>query len=221
MSSVQFTIGTISLNIATLLYFCSYWPQLRHNQKLSHLTELSLNYHFLLLTGDLSDLIYAISMGMPLQYQFVSMVSVGCLLYQHCQLWRLYFRNLQFQVATLILITILVSSVYITFFHSLSTSHYLMIAYLSQACYIIYLVPQVVQNQLLRSAQSLSVLLLIFEWCCCLCDNVSAWFLVWPMPNKIGSIIQIMLVMILMLQWYYFQYGAKFANENAFSLPSS
>lgn len=214
----EFIIGSITLNISTLLYFMGYWPQLRHNEDATHLKELSLQFHYLLLLGNWTDLMYALAMDMPVQYQLVSIIGMGCVFYQHYQLWCLYRNKPHFKWLTSLIFVSMMISIEVFVRHITITPIYLFIGYISQACYIIYLVPQVIRNQKLRSAQSLSVSFLLFTGCSSLCDNFSAWCLHWPLPNKLGSAVQLMLVLTNILQWYYYNYSAKLDKDSVHAM---
>lgn len=197
-------LGTISLNIAFILYLISYFPQLKHNQQDRHLRELSLSYHYLLLFAYGCDLFYAFALQMPWQYKTVSIVGLLCLLYQHYQLWRLHASDHSFKGLTIIGLGLSIISYNYLLTAHLSTTTNLFIGYLSQLCFLIYLCPQVLKNIKLASARSLNLTYLLFSWSCCLCDTIAAWCLHWPLPNKMGSVIRLLLSGLLLCQWYYY-----------------
>jgi uncharacterized protein with PQ loop repeat len=208
------TLGQISLNIAFVLYLINYFPQLLKNRHSENLSQLSINFHKLLLLTYLSDLIYGLGVRMPWQYCCVSIIGSLCLLYQHYQLSRLYQHLRIFRYVTVMMLSAFLMGVFLLYFLSPISKLFLVIGYFSQFCSILFFLPQIVKNIQLKSARSLSLSYITMGLISVLCDNIAAWCLLWPMPNKMGSAIQLLFFTAILMQCvYYFPF--RFRNEGA------
>lgn len=192
-------IGSISLNASFILYLIHYLPQLIHNQRHDQLANMSLGFHVLLTLGYFTDLNYGFGVGMPWQYRVVSEVGLSCLIFQHCQLTKLYWSQRFFRLISYLFAGLSILS-FAAIIFSFSTSYYLFMGYLAQFLAIVFVVPQIIKNYRSESAMALSLSFLCLDWLCYVCDNVSAWALTWPLPSKLGSSIGLLLITLLLVQ---------------------
>ena len=202
------TIGLISLNISTLFYLSQYWPQLLHNREKAHLENMSLLFHGLLFFTYFTDLIYAMGMNMPWQYQLVSSIGSLCLLIQHRQLANLYKNNKLFVRLNLILFMMALLLIIIGFwayYINKLNPFYITLETLSQIGALIYILPQFFKNYQRQNTEALSPLYLFAMLITSLCDATAAWTLNFPWPNQFGALIRIGLVMCLIVQTYVYQ----------------
>jgi len=194
------TIGHYTLNISMILYLVMYFPQLMHNKK-GRLVDLSLHFHNLLIFYYITDLIYGFGLLMPWQYRLVSIVGLICLIIQHIQLRRIHRKNRYFVYSTCALCLFGVFG-FISILHLFPRNFFIDLGYASQVVALFYRFPQIYKNIGSMAALSLSMGYLMLTFFCAMCDNVSAWFLHWPAPSKLGAIISILLSGILIVQWF-------------------
>lgn len=76
----------MSLNLSFVLYLCVYLPQIIHNRKPYHLSNLSIGMHCILYASYCLDLIYGFSSDLQWQYKTVSVVGLTLLSIQHLQI---------------------------------------------------------------------------------------------------------------------------------------
>lgn len=207
--NTELLIGNVALDISTAMYLSYYIPQLWHNRQVHNLRELSIQFHLILLLAYITDLIYGFGMSMPWQYRLVSAVGTCYLIFQHIQLWRLYYQDRRFQGLTIGVIAIVMTSFVLIVSVKLPVNVYLGLEYFSQLFGIVYTLPQLIRNFNLSSADSLSIFFILMNLVSAVCDNLSSWLLAWPLPNKIGAGIRVLLVVVLMLQWFYYRLSKK------------
>lgn len=190
-------IGAFSLNVSLVLYFTSYLPQLRHNQKGQDLKHLSLPFHFMLLTDYLLDLLYGFSLDLPWQYKLVSWTGLLYLMIQHRQLFKLHKKNILSNEVLLLMLSVIIG----LYFMSLKESVYLLIGWMVQIFNIGFYFPQIIKNlRNQKAARSLSISFLSLHLLSVTLDNISAWCLNWPMPSKVGAAMVSLLTITLFIQ---------------------
>ncbi|MBI5448281.1 MAG: PQ-loop repeat-containing protein [Gammaproteobacteria bacterium] len=215
-------VGNISLNISFFLYLILYIPQIIHNRHTEHLLNLSLSMHFLLYTAYLSDLFYGYSSHLPWQYKTVSMVGLSLLIIQHLQLTNHFMKNQkQTKVIFNFLFFIFTLATCYYFFiiqHTeLTASTTLIIGSISRAFYLLYCLPQIIKNKILKSANAMSIQFLYLNLSLSILDMISAWCLNWGWPNKISAPVMSLasILMLLQVKKYRFQIAInRFNYEN-------
>lgn len=183
-----------------ILYLIMYFPQLIHNKN-GRLVDLSLHFHNLLVFYYITDLIYGFGLLMPWQYRLVSIIGLICLIIQHIQLRRIHHNNRYFIYSTYGLCLFGIFG-FISVLHQFPRNFFIDLGYVSQAVALFYRFPQIYKNIGSVAALSLSMGYLTLTFFCAMCDNVSAWFLHWPTPSKLGAIIGILLSGTLIIQWF-------------------
>jgi len=192
-------IGELTLDISTIIYLFSYIPQLIHNRHQKNLNELSLYFHDLLLFSFLTDIIYGLGMKMPWQYILVSLVGTVSLLIQHIQLFRLNKSRRLIVNSSLFLLLVLYAGI-LLIMNQPNRSLFILVGYASEGAGVIYCLPQILKNIDSRAAIALSGFYLGLEMASTLCDNVSAWFLSWPLPSKLGACFSLIVLLVLISQ---------------------
>ncbi|OGT43001.1 MAG: hypothetical protein A3F13_07800 [Gammaproteobacteria bacterium RIFCSPHIGHO2_12_FULL_40_19] len=192
-------IGKISLNLSLVLYLVNYIPQLFYNKSDHTISGLSFYFHILFLVSYFTDLIYGLGAHMPWQYVLVSSTGTLYLLIQHVQIKKIIISRL-FYSSTFFLGFILLCGLSFLFFDRQNRFIFIVFGYMSQMAAWICCFPQIIKNVGSSAALSLSVLYLMVDLLCNLCDNVSAWVLSWPMPSKVGAIFSTLICGVLIFQ---------------------
>lgn len=198
-------IGDISLNMAFFLYLIVYVPQIIHNRRSSHLRHFSISMHHMLLMGYSLDLIYGFSAHLQWQYKTVSVVGFVLLLIQQAQLTRYLLAQKQTVVMRRSVVFLCFTAVFFLYFtlnqgDRITTQHLQMIGYASRACFLFYLLPQILKNKRMSSAKATSVSFVYLNITLSLLDFISAWCLDWGWPNKLAAPITLSLMIILLMQ---------------------
>jgi uncharacterized protein with PQ loop repeat len=203
-------LGNLSLNISFFLYLIVYLPQIQHNRKPAHLKQLSLTLHIMIIASFLLDYAYSVLLPLPWQYQTVAIIALSLLGIQHIQLMQLAWRNKhlkRFLGLNVFLYIILFALIY---FFYLGPTHYsrnmiLFIGYIARIGFLIYVLPQIIQNYRMRSAKALNPLFLKLSLFLSSLDLISAWCLNWGWPNKLGTPLNILLTLILLWQMKHYR----------------
>ena len=198
-------IGTITLNVAFILYLVVYVPQIIHNRCEKNLAHLSDGMHFSLFSGYLLDLFYGFSKYLPWQYKSVSVIGLILILIQHFQL--IHYHKKQEQIYKLT-INILALGVFIALsgiFFTLFNGHFSpvttnLLGYAARFFFLIYLIPQLIKNKRHQAALAVSQHMIYLSLTLCLFDGISAWCLDWGWPNKLATPFTITLLLILLNQ---------------------
>ena len=198
-------LGNLSLNISFFLYLIVYLPQIHHNRKPEYLKQLSLNLHVIIIASFTLDYMYSVLMPLPWQYQIISIIALCLLSIQHLQLMQLAWAN-QKRKRFLHLSVFLSAIVFVlACFFYLGPTHYsrnmtLFIGYIARVGFLTYVLPQIIRNYRLASADALNPLFLILSLCLSSLDLISAWCLDWGWPNKLGTPLNILLTLLLIWQ---------------------
>ncbi|MDX1919554.1 MAG: PQ-loop repeat-containing protein [Candidatus Caenarcaniphilales bacterium] len=214
--SISQQIGNFTLNISTFLYLVYLLPQLFHNRLVEHIKKLSLLTHSILFSAYILDLVYAFGRSMPWQYKLVSCIGLVCLLVQHFQF--LHFSSALptidrkvLKALTFLFLIGLAVGIYLVCSNQLSKSTLVLLGSISQIGWLTYVFPQIYKNYVLKSGEGLSLYFILFILLITLCDTLSAWFLDWDLPNKIGSPLSFGVKLILLLQ--FFKYSSKSSEQ--------
>jgi uncharacterized protein with PQ loop repeat len=199
------TIGTISLNIAFILYLGIYLPQILHNRNQSNLKQLSLNTHYLLYLGYVLDLMYGFTLHLPWQYKTVSIVGLSLLLLQHLQIIQSsWLQKNSHALANHVLCLLVTFFIVLYFFiHKqmiFSETTTLGLGFVSRICFLLYLLPQVIKNRISKSCNALSLLFIYLNLGLSILDMIAAWCLNWGWPNKLASPFSVILMGLLLGQ---------------------
>lgn len=196
-------LGTLSLNLAFVLYCVLYVPQILHNHKLGDLKGISLFMHGLLYAAYCLDGLYGFLAHLPWQYQCVALLGWLYLNIQQFQICKhfnqsrdrkiRYFCYGLFMLSTLAILCILNNL-------SLSTPCLYKIGFLAQLGFCTALLPQFIKSQRMQSFQTLSLIYLALNSLLSGLDSLSAWSLHWGWPNKIGSLLVLGLSLTLLLR---------------------
>lgn len=195
-----------------MLYLIVYLPQIRHNKHKQHLAELSISLHLIIMTSFVLDLIYSLLKPLPWQYCVVSVVALSTLSVQQMQLIQRAKQGGHIKLLSVLhffsftLIMFLVSFFYFKNI-AYSSNTIFLIGWISRIGFLIYTVPQIIQNYRLRSAQALSTTFLHLSLLLSLLDLTSAWCLDWGWPNKLGTPLTLSLTLILL--WQKKRYALK------------
>jgi len=198
-------IGTISLNLSFVLYLILYFPQIIHNRNPQSIQQLSLMMHLLLYVSYCLDLVYGFSSQLPWQYNVVSFVGIGLITTQHVQIIiDLKRRHQPVHMNYLIIIFLLILFSLLCFFsfmHArIDTQITAAIGYLSRLLFVIYIIPQLIKNNAMQSAQAISVYSIYLNLTLACLDTISAWSLNWGWPNKLSAPLIGLLMLTLLMQ---------------------
>lgn len=196
--------GYITLNISLVVYFIHFLPQTIHNQFKHKTLEISLWTHSLMIIANSLDLIYAIGFNMQWQYILVDLVLLSFLCVQQLQILN-DRRNKKLLLHTLAVIVFLVLAAMFGLFIKLEQSVLLTFGSISAVIYNVYWLPQIYKNFRQKQAQGFSVFYLGLSLFLCLCDLNSSIFLGWPIVSTIQSICLGILLLILILQYFYYR----------------
>jgi uncharacterized protein with PQ loop repeat len=198
-------LGNLSLNISFFLYLIVYLPQIHHNRKPEHLKQLSLSLHVIIIISFLLDYIYSVLIPLPWQYQTVSIIALSLLGIQHLQLMQLAWANKHYKRFLHLNGFLCIIILTLAYFFYFGTTHYtrtmtLFIGYVARIGFLTYVLPQIIRNYRLRSAEALNPLFLTLSLFLSSLDLISAWCLNWGWPNKLGTPLNILLTLILIWQ---------------------
>lgn len=198
-------IGKITLDISVILYLINYIPQLWHNYKGGNLPGLSVHFHVLLFLSYVTDVFYGLGFKMPWQYLIVSFSSCFCLCIQHYQIHKVSDRRF-FSMVNIVFSGVFILGMGLLFFGDKSSKWFLLFGYVSQALGFICVLPQIVKNTTFLSALSLSIVYLLLDFCCDMCDVINGWIFSWPLPSRLGAIFAVMIDIVIIGQQVHATY---------------
>lgn len=218
-------VGSITLNISFVLYLILYLPQIIHNRKSSNLSQLSLSLHLLLFSSYLFDLCYGFSRHLPWQYKTVSVIGLALICVQHSQLTFFFLKNKHIASARISTAFLLLTAFGLLYFFNQPSAYFspamiAMFGVIARVSGLLYSLPQIIKNQRLKSANALSFQFLCINLSIALLDTISSWSLDWGWPNKLGSPITILLMLIMLGQIKKYNHDPKSLNGVS-SLASS
>lgn len=202
------TIGEITLSISTIVYFFWFIPQIILNYERKSVRGFSLWMHGLLLIGYTADLLYGFGRHMQWQYRMVTIVGLCFLFIEHFQIARYDCkRSVQkwnFAVLTTIVITLLIYAVLnFTWLHH-GKRYYNFAGFVSDLCWMTYIIPQLIKNYRLKSTEGLSLWFVILSILLSALDITSTFALHWAWPSILSESITLVKKAILIFQmWYY------------------
>lgn len=205
----EHTIGEITLSISTVIYCIWLLPQIFLNYRCKNTDGLSLWMHGLLLLGYSADLSYGFGRHMQWQYRLVTIVGLIFLLVQHIQFAR-YGLKTKSIVLNYLFLTILVM---IVFTYAISNfiladhgkQYYDMAGFISDLCWMTYLLPQLIKNYRLKSTAGLSMWFVFFALCLGVLDAISTFMLHWDWPSVLSVGITMLKKLILVFQVVYYR----------------
>jgi len=198
------TLGEISLNISTGIYFIWFLPQLILTFKSRVISHLSLGMHTILVIGYSADLMYGFGQHLPIQYKLVSMVGLILLIIEHYQFWA--YKKWQekdkivFNALTLFFIFLFFYAIYTLILRTHSPQFYNWIGASSWICWLFFMFPQIWKNFLHQSVEGVSIPSVSLAILSNVGDIISAFCLAFAWPNKIGSCIILLPKFILLMQ---------------------
>jgi hypothetical protein len=173
------------------------------------MAHLSLGMHYLLLFGYFFDLLYGLAYPLQWQYQAVSLIGLILLGVQHIQLMRLFL--LKQRVIYLLMHGIVLFGVGVGLGYFWIETHCvftrtttLVLGSIAQGSFLVVGLPQIIKNNRLKSGVALSAFYLYLSLCLVLLDLTSAFCLGWGLPNKIATILSLMMKSILLGQYWYY-----------------
>ncbi|MCX7120480.1 MAG: PQ-loop repeat-containing protein [Gammaproteobacteria bacterium] len=215
------TLGEITLSISSVVYFIWFLPQLWLNFKRKNTDGLSLWMHGLLLLGYSADLVYGFGRHMQWQYRMVTIVGLISLFAQHVQFFRygLHSRAIKNNFT---LLTVLAS---IAFFYAvfnctfgLHSKKYDDVAgFVSDLCWMFYLLPQIIKNYIAKSTVGLSPWFIILAIFLSLLDMTSTFALGWDWPSILGAGISLAGKAVLIFQILLYQAVRKRRRKPAYN----
>ena len=203
---MQHLIGNIALNISFAIYMVLYLPQVIYNFRRRSTEGLSFLMHVILMIGYIADMMYGFGRHMQLQYCLVSLIGLGCLSIQHIQIAFYEKPTLSYWFATTLVLGWLGYALYSITAVTLPAHDYINAGYVAWMTSVCYTLPQIWKNSRHASAIGVSVIFVTFDIITSSCDSISAWCLQWDMPSKLGSPIECILGLVLLIQVFYFKY---------------
>ena len=192
-------IASLSLNLSLVIYLTNYIPQLLHNHRSTHISNLSSYFHALLFISYFADLLYGFGCQLPWQYKLVSISGVFYLYFQHRQLKP--FLDSRVLLWTNIILFFLMA-LFIIFYVIDKSFLFTLFGYIAEAAGVACALPQIIKNIGTAAALSLSASYLGLKLISEICDNISAHLLSWPLPSKIGAAISMILCLVMIHQLY-------------------
>ena len=202
------TLGEITLSISTLVYFIWFVPQIVLNFKRKSTAGFSLWMHGLLLIGYTADLLYGFGRHMQWQYRMVTIVGLCFLFIEHLQIARYDCRTkaqkYNFIALTAIVISLLIYAVLnFTWLHH-GKRYYNIAGFISDLCWMTYIIPQIVKNYRLKSTAGLSHWFVYLSIILSGLDITSTFALHWAWPSVLSESITVVKKAILIFQlWCY------------------
>lgn len=199
------TIGLISLNLSTCIYFFWFIPQLALTFKRKNTSGLSFAMHSLLTIGYISDLMYGFGCAMPVQYKCVSICGLGYLSIQHYQF--IAFNKLKWKtiLTTALLISFLIFSVHIIVFEHRSREFFDTFGMVSNICWFSFMLPQILKNYRRNSVDGLSARFVMLSIFSSGLDTLAAYALGWDWPSKVGAPIGFIQQSIVLWQCFFYK----------------
>lgn len=201
------TLGDISLSISTCIYLIWLLPQIILNYQRKSTEGLSFWLHTFLLFGYCFDLVYGFGRGMQWQYRLVTIAGLATLGIQHIQ-FALYSRSVPkylYRSVTAISLALLATAITLLFSTTESKAFYDTLGMLSNICYWVYMIPQIIKNFSGHSAKALSLQFICLSLFISACDFTSAFTLSWDWPSLIGPIAGLSFKLTLLYQILYYR----------------
>lgn len=217
MNTLDF-IGNVSLNVSSFFYLILLIPQVVHNQKSQNIAGLSLWLHLLLYVSYSSDLLYAFADAMPLQYKMVAIFGLILVMTQHLQLLKFYIKQKYYVLTKLGLLFLMAHcalSYYLFVLLSqgpLNQKFVLVLGLMARGCEIIYCVPQIIKNEIYKSADAMSIHFIYLNILLAVLDTISAWCLNWEWPNKLVAPLSVIIMFI--IYWQNKKYAVRIPAFN-------
>lgn len=206
-------IGEITLSISTIIYFVWFIPQIWLNFKRHDTEGLSMWMHAILLLGYSADLLYGFGRHMQWQYRMVTIVGLMWLCVQHFQFWRLGLHTraekINFSIISILVIFILNFAIMNFLFYHHNKQYYDVAGYVSNFCWLTYLIPQIIKNFKEKSTEGLSLWFIILSLLLNLLDLTSALMLKWDQPSVLNPFIGIGKKAIVLFQMRYYRNPKK------------
>lgn len=200
--------GLITLNISAFTYLFWLFPQVLLNFQRKNVEGLSFWMHSILYLGCFCDLLYGFSTIAQWQYKLVSVVNLCSLTLQHYQFKRYGFHNNSekklYWLVSLCVPLLLITAIYLIRFQCAGRNFYDAIGMITNICWIVYLIPQIIKNFSRQSTSGLSVYFIFLSLFLNSCDFSSAWLLEWDYPSKVGPVLSFFGNLILLLQVVYY-----------------
>lgn len=198
------TLGEITLSISTAVYFVWFVPQILLNFRRKSTKGLSFWMHGLLLIGYTADLLYGFGRHMQWQYRMVTIVGLFFLFIEHLQFayYNCKTRSQQWQygLLTVAVIGLLIYAVLnFTVTHH-STGYYNMAGFISDMCWMTYILPQLIKNYRAKSTEGLSIGFVLISILLSALDITSTFALHWAWPSILSEAITIVKKAILIYQ---------------------
>jgi len=209
------SIGNISLNISFVIYFMWFIPQIILNFKRKNTEGLSILMHSILFIGYLCDLMYGFGCSMQWQYRMVTIIGLISLSIQHYQIGHYGLHHPQekqfYKVLTILYPLLFIFCLSAIQFSHFNKSIFDLFGLCTNACWLIYGIPQIIKNYNNQSTLGLSTVFVCFSIFLNLCDTTSAWALNWDYPSKIGPMLSLTQNLILLSQVIYYARPKKFS----------
>jgi uncharacterized protein with PQ loop repeat len=204
-------LGQLTIQISFVFYMSMFVPQLLFNLRHRGVHGLNWLMHLILLTSCLCDSVYGISQHMPWQYYSVSLSGLVLLSLQHVQFWLYQREQLPpgYKPITALLALLAVVGVCAVLRADPTRKIFPILGGLAGCGYLTASLPQMLTNQRRQSTEGLSFLFVMFQTVGLLCDVISAYSLDWPLPNKIGAPISLLLQLVLLYQFYAYGYRKR------------
>ncbi len=202
-------IGEITLSISSIIYFIWFLPQIYLNFQRKSIHGFSLWMHGLLLLGYTADLLYGFGRHMQWQYRAVTIVGLFCLLIQHAQFFRYGCKTItekwNFGVLTsLFFVGIIYAIVNFVFLHH-SKQYYDFSGFVSDLCWMTYVLPQIIKNFREHSTEGLSVWFVMLSVILSMLDITSTLALHWDWPSVLSEGITLLKKTVLVFQMIYYR----------------
>jgi uncharacterized protein with PQ loop repeat len=217
-TTMQPLIGQISLNTSFFIYVIWLLPQILLNFKRKDTEGLSMLMHGILYLGFLTDLMYGFGREMQWQYRAVTIIGLLSLTVQHYQFFRYGLHNakqkMMFHILSIFCLSLLMYVISTIRSNHTSQQFYDAAGMISNACWLSYMLPQIIKNHLNRSTVGLSLAFIFLSMFLEVCDFTSAWMLGWDYPSKVGPLVTFIGNLILFFQiTYYAKKDKKFSKS--------
>lgn len=202
-------LGEITLSLSTIVYFIWFVPQLLLNYRRKNTDGFSLWMHGLLFIGYCADLLYGFGRDMQWQYRLVTISGLVFLFIEHIQ-FRMYGNHtktsrIHYYLLSAIVSCLLCYAIYSLIAQQHTKAYYNMAGYLSDFCWMTYILPQIIKNYRLKSTKGLSPSFVVLSIVLSALDMTSTFALHWALPSVISQFITLLKKSVLIFQMFYYR----------------
>lgn len=194
-------IGYFALDFAVGIYVVQMFPQLWKTASQAYVTDLSIGMIRLLWLGYFMDVLYAKQHDMPAQYLFVSCLGTAQIIIWIFLLWQKKLFSLkEFAVLSTSAVFVLVSPL-----NWLMKLTFIPVLSISQSCFWMCWISQVMCSFALKSAKDISLLTVLLSLLGTMCSCVASYTLGWEQQYIANLILMTIFHVVILLALLYYR----------------